>query len=549
LRLLLALSFAASLSGQGTEPAAAPACSLAGHVVNSITGAPLRKAQVRLLREDPAPAPPGGAAKPEEPPETISAADGGFSFSGLTPGAYRVYANRAGFLARFCGAKDRSSQGQVLRLGPGEKRDDISIELIPLGVITGKVVDEDGDPVPGARVQIMVPVYSASGRELQPHGNNYTNDLGEYRLHSLEPRKYYLRADPLGGEMNGPRTRHALEALVGNYYPGSPEQSGAAPVQLIPGQQLNGIDFTLHMGHRVTISGRVAVPPGATNLMLTYSQFSRDGSSMTNIELSDAAGHFTVRGLVPGDYILGVRCNLAGDEYNALLPVTVGSADIENLELHPAPPVEVTGSVRFEGPSSEKLASASIVLDAKLGHSQSMTRIQNDGTFASRGLAPDVYHLELNTTAEAFLKEARWGDLNALESGLDLSAGTSASDVEIVVSTAVGSLDGTVQNDKQEALAGATVVLMSDAAFSGDAPYADSRFKGAKADPDGKFHITGLAPGRYRLMAWDDVDESTARYDPDFVQQIASRGLLIEVGESEHKNVSVQAAPKPEEPQ
>ena len=147
------------------------------------------------------------------------------------------------------------------------------------------------------------------------------------------------------------------------------------------------------------------------------------------------------------------------------------------------------------------------------------------------------------------MKEARWGDLNALESGLDLSAGTSASDVEIVVSTAVGSLDGTVQNDKQEALAGATVVLMSDAAFSGDAPYADSRFKGAKADPDGKFHITGLAPGRYRLMAWDDVDESTARYDPDFVQQIASRGLLIEVGESEHKNVSVQAAPKPEEPQ
>jgi hypothetical protein len=270
---------------------------------------------------------------------------------------------------------------------------------------------------------------------------------------------------------------------------------------------------------------------------------------MTNIELSDAAGHFTLRGLSPGDYIFGARYNLAGEDYNAFLPVTVGSADIENLELHPAPPVEVTGSVRFEGPSSEKLASASIVLDAKLGHSQSMTRIQNDGTFASRGLAPDVYHLELNTTAEAFLKEARWGDLNALESGFDLSSGTSASDVKIVVSTSMGSLDGTVQNDKQEALAGATVALRPDSASSSDDAYSDSRLKGAKAGMDGKFHITGLTPGRYRLMAWNDVDENAARYDPEFVQQIASRGQLIEVGEGEHKNVSVQVTPKPEEPQ
>jgi hypothetical protein len=189
LRLLLALSFASLLSAQNPDSASAPACTIAGHVVNSTTGAPLRKAQVRLLREDPAPAPPGSAAKPEDPPETISAADGAFSFTGLGPGAYRVYADRAGFQSRFWGAKDRSSQGQVLRLGPGEKRDDIAIELIPLSVITGKVVDEDGDPVPGAQVQVLVPVYSPSGRELQPQGNAYTNDLGEYRLHSLQAHK------------------------------------------------------------------------------------------------------------------------------------------------------------------------------------------------------------------------------------------------------------------------------------------------------------------------------------------------------------------------
>ena len=551
MRLLLALSFASLLAAQNPDSTSAQACTIAGHVVNSLTGNPLRKAQARLLRDSPTPAPPGGAdAQAEEPQETISAADGAFSFKGLAPGAYRVFAERNGFQSRFWGAKDRSSRGQVLRLAPGEERDDIAIELIPLSVITGKVVDEDGDPVAGAQVQVLVPVYSSSGRDLQPRGAAYTNDLGEYRLYSLEARKYYLRADPQGGNMmGGPRGRHAREALVAAYYPGSPDQSGAASVDLAPGRQLSGIEFTLHLGHRVTVSGRLVAPAGATNLMITYSQYIRGGSTTTSFEPSDPAGHFTMRGLSPGDYILGARCNLAGEDYSAFLPITVGSADVEDLELHPAPTVEVTGRVRFEGPASEKLGSASIVLNAKLGHSQSMAKIQNDGTFASRGLAPDVYHLGLNTTAEAFLKEARWGDLNALESGLDLSAGSSASDVRIVVSAAVGSLEGTVQNDKQEPVAGAAVALRPEASSSADDPYADSRFKGAKSGPDGKFHITGLTPGRYRLMAWDDVDESTARYDPEFVQQILSRGQLIEVGESEHKSVSVQATPKPEEPQ
>ncbi len=544
MRLLLALFFAASLCGQNPEPSAAPTCSLAGHVVNSVTGAPLRKAQVRLLRDTPATAQQGKSASPaNDPQETITTAEGEFSFTGLAPGAYRLFADRNGFKSRYWGGKGRSSQGQVLRLGPGEKRDDISFSLVPLSVITGKVVDEDGDPVPNVHVQALVPVYSPSGRELQPQSNAYTDDLGEYRLHSLEPRKYFLKADPRS-ETHG---RSARQALVGAYYPGSPDETGAAPVELIPGQQLNGVDFSLHMGHLILVSGRVFTPPGATNLLVARSQYSGSLSSTTSFDPSDPAGRFTWRGMAPGDYVFSASCMVADQQYRAYLPVTVGSTDTENLELRPAPPVDVTGRVRFEGPASDKLASAAIVLHAKLGHSQSMARIQSDGTFASRGLAQDLYLLSLNTTADAFLKEVRWGNLNVLESGLDLSAGTSASDVKIVVSTAVGALDGTVQSDKQEALAGATVALRSDSASPDDDPRYDSRFKGAKTGPDGKFHITGITPGRYRLMAWEDVDPSSARFDPQFVPQFASKGQLVEIAEGDHKSVTVLVTPAPEE--
>ncbi len=546
MRLVFVLSFAAALCGQNPEPSSAPTCSLAGHVVNSVTGAPLRKAQVRLMRDIPAPPPQGKSAAPaNEPQEALTTAEGEFSFPGLTPGAYRLYADRNGFKARYWGGKGRSSQGQILRLSPVEKRDDISIQLVPLSVITGKVVDEDGDPVPNAHVEALAPVYSPSGRELQPQGSAYTDDLGEYRLHSLEPRKYFLKAEPRA-EMRG---RHSREALVGAYFPGSVDETGAGPVDLVPGQQLNGIDITLHMGHLIIVSGRVFTPPGATNIIVTRGQYSGHLSTTTSFDPSDPTGRFTQRGLAPGEYVFSARCTVGDQEYHAYLPVTVGSTDIENLELHPAPPVELTGRVRFEGPASEKLASPTIVLNAKLGHSRSMARIQRDGTFASRGLAPDHYLLTLNTFAEAFLKEVRWGNLNVLESGLDLSAGTSASDVKIVISTAVGTLDGTVQNDKQEALADAAVALQAESASSADDPRYDSRFKGAKTGPDGKFHITGITPGRYRLMAWEDVDQSSARFDPQFFQQFAAKGQLVEIAESEQKSVTLQVTPAPEEQQ
>lgn len=548
MRLLLPLLIPVCAFAQQAQNTGSQTCFLSGRIENSVTGAPVRKAAVRLRPVDPKPKNLANTQEgdAEDPLETATNAEGAFSFSGLAAGSYRLFAERTGFSPTFWGAKRHAKTGQPLQLAAGDRREDIAIRLVPLSAITGKVVEEDGDPVPNAQVQLLVPVYMPSGREMKVQNGTYTNDLGEYRIHSLTPRRYFLRVDPPRSEMtSGKVGRGKRKSLVGAFYPGVAEPSGAAALELEAGQQLNGVDITLHMGHRVTVNGRLVLPPGATRLQVTAGQYSDSGSSTTTVDLSDPAGHFSWSNLAPGDYLLDGRCSVGDQEYHAYLPFTLGSTDVENLELRPAPPVEVTGHVRFEGPVNEKVVSASLLLNGKLSRSHLTAKIQKDGKFTVSRLGPDVYRLALNSGAEAFITEARWGSIDALNSGLDLSPGSSASDVSVVISSDVATLEGTVQNDKQEPLATGLVVLR--ATPTNGESYLNSNFNAVKVDRSGKFSIAGIAPGHYRILAWEDVDEGTARYDPMFFRQMMAQGQALDIVAGERKSIIVQVVAEPDE--
>jgi len=71
---------------------------------------------------------------------------------------------------------------------------DLSLRLAPQAVITGRIVDDKNEPVASASVRTMRYSYQMGKRQLLPTGNAVTNDLGGYRIHSLAPGGYYLRA-------------------------------------------------------------------------------------------------------------------------------------------------------------------------------------------------------------------------------------------------------------------------------------------------------------------------------------------------------------------
>jgi len=84
---------------------------------------------------------------------TFSGPDGKFKLEGIAPGRYNLSVWRTGFVVQDYGQKSQAGQGAVLALEPGQKLSDLVFKLVRSSVISGRVLDEDGEPMPRVTVQ------------------------------------------------------------------------------------------------------------------------------------------------------------------------------------------------------------------------------------------------------------------------------------------------------------------------------------------------------------------------------------------------------------
>src|SRR3974390_1410559 len=122
--------------------------SLGGVVLNSHTGEPVKRALVQLTRfgrtQLDAPNEDGGGAGPLSRSVFTDSA-GVFQFNALTPGHYVVTASKPEFAFK-------REDGGALNLDLSASKTDVQFKLEPLGVITGTVTDQNGQPIRGVNV-------------------------------------------------------------------------------------------------------------------------------------------------------------------------------------------------------------------------------------------------------------------------------------------------------------------------------------------------------------------------------------------------------------
>ena len=132
-------------------------------------GTPLRKVTVMLVPSE------GSVVfsnqEGREPQTTVTDSNGGFQFSGVRAGEYRVVLGRNGFLST--SRRSRRYSPNLLSLAPGQELQGLLFRMRQAGVIKGKIVDEDGDPVQGITVYPRL----NSGRD-ESIVSDTTNDLG-----------------------------------------------------------------------------------------------------------------------------------------------------------------------------------------------------------------------------------------------------------------------------------------------------------------------------------------------------------------------------------
>jgi hypothetical protein len=154
---------------------------IAGTVVNSASGDPLRHATVAVLSE--------------EDSHTVASVesdgDGHFALDKLAAGKYQLTASKRGYRTAFYDEHDEYSTAIVT--GPDQDTGNLTFRLVPGGVVHGVVLTEDGDPVENARVMLFLKSHPGKpGPRIDQADADSTDDTGAYEFNDLAAGEYLL---------------------------------------------------------------------------------------------------------------------------------------------------------------------------------------------------------------------------------------------------------------------------------------------------------------------------------------------------------------------
>jgi protocatechuate 3,4-dioxygenase beta subunit len=160
--------------------------------MNVKAGTPLKKATVQLVMMNPGGS--GGGRGPQAAPvRRVAETDeqGRFVFANLDPGKFQLSAERQGFLRQNYGARKYSGGGTPILVAESQNVKAIVFQLMPQAVITGKILDEDGEGMADQPVRAWRYVYRGGKRQWASVASAQTSDIGEFRLPNLEPGQYW----------------------------------------------------------------------------------------------------------------------------------------------------------------------------------------------------------------------------------------------------------------------------------------------------------------------------------------------------------------------
>jgi hypothetical protein len=477
--------------------------SIEGKVLSAHTGEAVAKATVRLY---PIEQPADGAAL-----EYVAAADaaGAFIIERITPGAYRLRAEQTGYVAMEYGARNPRLPGATLRLAAGQRLDLREFRLTPQGVITGRILNEDREPMARIQITALRHRFVNGRRSLREAGTAITDDLGEYRLFGLAPARYYLSAHRGPGQQDG----EAESAYLPTYFPGVIDQQSAAALEVGAGAELK-MDMVMRPSPVVRIRGRVinatgAAPEGPIHVVAVPSdqQFPIGGINPTGA--GGPENRFEFRGAPPGSYDISALIRSRGATYSALRRVNVGDRGVDDLILEVRPGVDIRGLIRVKDVDDFKFTEmiAGLYPDGMPGGRMfgppQPVSVAADGTFTITNTAPSQYVFGLRGLPAGFyIESVRLGGEEALEAGADLTSGA-APPIEVVISPKAGSLAGAVTGDQEKPVMGATVVLIPESTRRRVRP---RFYRVASTDQAGGFVMRDIDPGDYQVYAWEVVE-------------------------------------------
>lgn len=514
-----------------------------GRVIRT-DGRPIRRAQVRLEPLDPSRFPEG----------TATDDTGTYRFMNVRAGEYTLSASRRGFVSVRFGQRELSERGDAVTLAAGERRERVDIALSRYGTVTGHVLDENGDPMEGARVQLVQIRFQGGRQQLVEAGPAATrsDDQGRYRIHDVPAGQYIVQASVGHADRQHTPFESPIADVPGyapTFYPGAARVSDARFIAVGVSEDLAGMDFAMARVPTARISGHAFTSTGESvkgGLLLVPSQ--RSGAVIAQPIKPDRMfapdGSFEFADVPPGEYVLqatmGRPTMTAEGEFSAQY-VNVDGTAIDGIVIRTSPGSTISGRVTFEGadpPRPREIGLTPVPVDADLtprfGDASEFGagppgrgEVRDDWTFQIAGIS-GPRRLQLTSPPAGWALKAVY--LNGVDvTDQALVFGTkdqSVNDLQVVLTNRPTAVEGIV-SDAQGRPARECLVV----AFPTDRElrtYQSRYLDRSVCQQDGSFIIRRLPPGQYLLaaIAWRSNDNGEAQ-DPQLLEALAPRATRV----------------------
>src|SRR6266478_9739174 len=517
-------SFGAQDNPNRTNPAAGVGFKVAGVVVSSTTGTPLRDTRVTLVN----------TKNRREAVWIITREDGRFEFVGLGAGKYSLEGARRGYIP--AGYEQHEQYSTAIVTDEEFDTQNLTLRLIPMAMLTGRVLDEYGEAVRDARLMLYVESHRGGATRVTRAGFAMTDDQGTFEFTPLGPGKYYVSVSAKPWYAVHPPSvtaEGAANAVVAvdrsldvayptTYSGGSTEADGAEAISIKGGDHAH-IDIhlrpaqALHLIFHVADNGEHGFQPP------TFQKRSFDAVEFAPAEGMQqiSQGIVEMSGIPAGRYSVRMSGNGSEQIAHAEVDLKQDGQDLDELKGEPAGRVKLSVKLPKEGPPPQQINAG---LQDDQHRMVAFNQLDANGEATFEDLAAGKYGIYLFVPGKTYsVARLTSGATQISGHEFNLLPGTLQ---EWSVSLAEGKtkIEGFAKRGGKAA-SGVMVVLVPK-----DPEIHQDMFRRDQSDLDGSFALPDVVPGSYTVVAVEDAwgfDWSK----PTLLARYAEHGQALTIGE------------------
>jgi hypothetical protein len=501
--------------------------------VSKTDGHPLARARITLR----------DAKNPQKFQSIVTAESGKFAFDGVPAGKYDLHGAKRGYISASYDQHERFSTAIVT--GAGLETEALVLRLAPAALISGKILDEAGEPVRHANVTLYYDDHTSGVDQIRGASGTQTDDQGAYEIPSLMPGTYFLSASArpwyaLHPNSNAPDSGSKLQPAAATldrsldvaypltYYPDVTEAESATPIPIRGGERLQ---VDIHLNPVPSLRLLFHVPNEGSNGFSAprLEQPAFDGSIAMQIDgiRVVSPGLVELSGIPAGRY--NVRLN------NPELALQMDGVDLtkdgEEIDTSRGEAlstikalVQVPGETSFPPQLTVGLRGAHRMFAGA-------QQVNAKGEAEFQPIAPGRYEVLVWTDKPYSIAHISAEGAEVSGHSITVTAGSSPS-VRLTLASGSLNVEGTAKRAGKP-FAGAMVVLVPK-----NPEENRDLFRRDQSDLDGTFNLQNVVPGSYTVLAIEngwDLDWS----QPAVIAAYTNHGRPVEVGNHFGRSVNL----------